>query len=134
MQSITTRLQPNLKLYSRLLHDSDRTLTFTIDYYTTTTELKALQPITAWLRPNFAAHCLALLRRIEYVSGWSLDQADRLSWLRLLFIFPIFSSNYQDNTLNWAMATSFHVLINSLFIFHPVIRRCVLWATDNGFK
>jgi hypothetical protein len=41
---------------------------------------------------------------------------------------------YRDSTLNWAMTGFFHIISNSLFINHSIIRHYTLQDGINNYK
>jgi hypothetical protein len=45
--------------------------------------------------------------------------------------FRGFPHSLRADPLNQAANTSFHVLSNSLFVIHTIIRRYIIWATDS---
>jgi hypothetical protein len=80
---------------------------------------------------NEATECLALLLRIRETSGSNLgSETEYPAWG-----FLQFSSLYPGECMVSTFTTaSFHILYNSSFINHPVVRRYIVWATASVVK
>jgi hypothetical protein len=70
------------------------------------------------------AEWLAFLLCIQEVRGSVLDR-DRITWLKCSSFSSVPADKGWDVTLNQAMVSVLHIILNSSFTNYPTIRRCI---------
>jgi hypothetical protein len=67
------------------------------------------------------------------VSHWNFGLENVYSDYIISVVFSVHTGKLHDSALNYSTTASFHVLSNSSFIYHPFIRRYIIWVTEKSY-